>query len=51
MAEILTRTYTYTGKSSWTAGESSVSLSSFAKSGSTRPITKLLSISASWYRK
>ena len=50
MAEILTRTYTYTGKSSWTAGESSVSLSSFTRSGSTRPITKLLSISASWYR-
>lgn len=50
MAEILTRTYTYTGKSSWTAGESAVSLSSFTKSGDTRPITQILSISASWYR-
>ena len=50
MAEILTRTYTYTGKSSWTAGESAVSLSSFEKSGDTRPITQILSISASWYR-
>lgn len=50
MAEILTRTYTYTGKSSWTAGESAVALSSFEKSGDTRPITQILSISASWYR-
>lgn len=50
MAEILTRTYTYTGKSSWTAGESAVALSSFAVSGDKRPITQILSISASWYR-
>ena len=50
MAEILTRTYTYTGKSSWTVGESAVALSSFKKSGDTRPITQILSISASWYR-
>ena len=50
MAEILTRTYTYTGKSSWTAGESAVALSSFTVSGDTRPITQILSISASWYR-
>ena len=50
MAEILTRTYTYTGKSSWTVGESAVALSSFTKSGDTRPITQILSISASWYR-
>ena len=50
MAEILTRTYTYTGKSSWTAGESAVALSGFTVSGDTRPITQILSISASWYR-
>ena len=50
MAEILTRTYTYTGKSRWTAGESAVALSQFAVSGDTRPITQILSISASWYR-
>ena len=50
MAEILTRTYTYTGKSSWTAGESAVALSSFAVTGDKRPITQILSISASWYR-
>ena len=50
MAEILTRTYTYTGKSSWTAGESAVALSSFTVSGDTRSITQILSISASWYR-
>lgn len=50
MAEILTRTYTYTGKSGWTAGASSVPLSSFAVSGDTRPITQILSIGASWYR-
>lgn len=50
MAEILTRTYTYTGKSGWTAGASSVPFSSFAVSGDTRPITQILSISASWYR-
>ena len=50
MAEILTRTYTYTGKSSWTAGESAVALSSFTVSGDKRPITQILSISASWYR-
>ena len=50
MAEILTRTYTYTGKSGWTAGESAVALLSFKKSGDTRPITQILSISASWYR-
>ena len=50
MAEILTRTYTYTGVSSWTVGESAVALSSFTVSGDTRPITQILSISASWYR-
>ena len=50
MAEILTRTYTYTGKSGWTAGASSVPFSSFAVSGDTRPITQILSIGASWYR-
>ena len=50
MADILTRTYTYTGKSSWTAGESAVKLSSFAVTGDKRPITQILSISASWYR-
>ena len=50
MAEILTRTYTYTGKSSWTVGESAVALSAFTVSGDTRPITQILSISASWYR-
>lgn len=50
MAEILTRTYTYTGQSGWKSGESSVALSSFTKSGDTRPITQILSISASWYR-
>ena len=50
MAEILTRTYTYTGVSSWTVGESAVVLSSFTVSGDTRPITQILSISASWYR-
>ena len=51
MAEILTRTYTYTGKSSWTAGESAVALSQFTVSGYTRPITQIMSISASWWRK
>lgn len=51
MSEILTRTYTYTGKSSWTTGESSVALSSFEVSGDTRPVTQVLSISASWYRR
>lgn len=51
MAEILTRTYKYTGASSWTAGESAVKLSQFTKSGSTRPITQILSISASWSRR
>lgn len=51
MAEILTRTYTYTGKSSWTAGESAVTLSQFTVSGNTRPITQIMSISASWWRK
>lgn len=50
MAEILTRTYTYTGKSSWTYGTSSVPLSSFERSDA-RTITQILSISASWYRK
>ncbi len=50
MAEILTRTYIYTGKSSWTVGESAVALSAFTVSGDTRPITQILSISASWYR-
>lgn len=50
MSEILTRTYTYTGKSSWTTGESSVALSNFSVSGDTRPVTQILSISASWYR-
>ena len=50
MAEILTRTYTYTGKSSWTAGESAVALSGFTVSGDKRPITQIMSISASWYR-
>lgn len=50
MAEILTRTYTYTGKSSWTAGESAVTLSQFTVSGDTRPITQIMSISASWWR-
>ena len=50
MAEILTRTYTYTGKSSWTVGESAVALSAFTVSGDIRPITQILSISASWYR-
>lgn len=50
MAEILTRTYTYTGKSGWTAGASSVPFSRFAVSGDTRPITQILSIGASWYR-
>ena len=50
MAEILTRTYTYTGKSSWTVGESAVALSSFTVTGDKRPITQILSISASWYR-
>lgn len=51
MSEILTRTYTYTGKSSWTTGESSVALSNFSVSGDTRPVTQILSISASWYRR
>ena len=51
MAEILTRTYKYTGKSGWNVGESTVALSSFAVSGDTRPVTQILSISASWYRK
>ena len=51
MAEILTRTYKYTGKSGWNVGESTVPLSSFAVSGDTRPVTQILSISASWYRK
>lgn len=51
MAEILTRTYTYTGKSSWTAGESAVALSQFNMSGDKRPITQIMSISASWWRK
>lgn len=50
MAEILTKTYTYTGKSSWTYGTSSVPLSSFERSDA-RTITQILSISASWYRK
>ena len=50
MAEILTRTYTYTGKSSWTAGKSAVTLSQFTVSGDTRPITQIMSISASWWR-
>lgn len=50
MATILTRTYTYTGQSSWKAGDSSVPLSAFAVSGDTAPITQILSISASWYR-
>ena len=50
MAEILTRTYTYTGKSGWTAGESAVALSQFTVTGDTRPITQILSIRASWYR-
>ena len=50
MAEILTRTYTYTGQSGWKSGESSVALSSFSKSGNDQPITQILSISASWYR-
>lgn len=48
--ETLTRTYTYTGQASWKAGNSAVPLSSFAISGSTRPITKILSIEAKWYR-
>lgn len=51
MAEILTRTYKYTGKSGWNVGESTVPLSSFAVSGDTRPVTQILSISASWYRR
>lgn len=51
MAEILTRTYTYTGQSDWKSGESAVKLSSFAVTGDKRPITQILSISASWYRK
>lgn len=50
MAEILTKTYTYTGQSGWKSGESSVALSSFSKSGNGQPITQILSISASWYR-
>lgn len=50
MAEILTRTYTYTGQSGWKSGESAVKLSSFAVTGDKRPITQILSISASWYR-
>ncbi len=50
MAEILTRTYTYSGTSSWTVGESALKLSGFAVSGDTRPITQILSIRASWYR-
>lgn len=48
--ETLTRTYTYTGQASWKAGNSAVPLSNFAISGSTRPITKILSIEAKWYR-
>ncbi len=51
MAEILTRTYTYTGKSSWTAGESAVALSPLTVIGDKRPITQIMSISASWWRK
>ena len=50
MAEILTRTYTYTGQAAWKSGESAVALSSFAVTGDKRPITQILSISASWYR-
>lgn len=50
MAEILTRSYTYTGKSSWTVGESALSLSGFTVTGDKRPITQILSIRASWYR-
>ena len=50
MAEILTRTYTYAGASSWTVGESALKLSGFTVSGDTRPITQILSIRASWYR-
>ena len=50
MAEILTRTYTYTGQTGWKSGESAVALSSFAVTGDKRPITQILSINASWYR-
>ena len=50
MAEILTRTYTYTGQAAWKSGESAVALSSFTVTGDKRPITQILSISASWYR-
>ena len=50
MAEILTRTYTYNTLTNKVVGESAVKLSQFSISGDTRPITQILSISASWYR-
>lgn len=49
MAEILTKTYTYTGQSDWIYDTSLVPLSDFKKSDE-RPITQIISISASWYR-
>lgn len=47
--EVCTRTYTYTGGSGWTTKKPlSIPLSSFTMVGSTKKISNILSITASW---
>lgn len=50
MAEVFTRTYTYTGGSGAATGTCSVLLSQFTASGDTKPITQLLSINVTHRR-
>ena len=50
MAEVFTRTYTYTSSAGAASGTCSLSLSQFTASGNTKPITQLLSISVTHRR-